>query len=45
MLRLANEYEMLNQMELAEKNYRDLIKFDDRSAKNYFKYTKFLLVN
>ena len=45
MLRLAHEYEMLNLTEMAEKNYRNLISKDERSAKNYYKYTRFLLTN
>lgn len=43
LVRLATEYEILNQMDLVEKNLKNLLNIDQRSAKNYYLYTKFLL--
>ena len=40
---MATEYEMLNQLELAEKNYRNLINLEETNANNYYRYTGFLL--
>eukprot|EP00825_Cyclidium_porcatum_P045892 TRINITY_DN7095_c0_g1_i7.p1 TRINITY_DN7095_c0_g1~~TRINITY_DN7095_c0_g1_i7.p1 ORF type:complete len:1131 (-),score=244.37 TRINITY_DN7095_c0_g1_i7:273-3665(-) len=43
LVRLATEYEILNQMDLVEKNLKNLLSIDERSPKNYYLYTKFLL--
>ena len=43
LIRLASEYDILNQVELAEKNLRNLIEDNPREAQCYFTYCEFLL--
>ncbi|KAL4497056.1 hypothetical protein ABPG72_002212 [Tetrahymena utriculariae] len=45
LIRLATDYEILNQIELAEKNFKNLIQLNKREPTSYFAYTKFLLRN
>ncbi|EGR33947.1 tetratricopeptide repeat protein [Ichthyophthirius multifiliis] len=45
LLRLSNEYEIINQIDLAEKYMKNLIYLNSQVHTSYFQYTKFLLRN
>ena len=45
LLKLATEYEILNNMEMAEKNFKNLMKMSIKNPKNWLAYARFCIRN